>query len=111
MNSSSWLPLWCANTKHAVAGFAGNERVVMRYYQVAFFALMLSLESGITAPVSIAVFEDTFEAGNLNQWTGKPGFEHQGQIVNDPLNPLNHVLTFTGVNAAGDIFSASPIWV
>jgi hypothetical protein len=59
----------------------------------------------------VTLFEETFEAGNLSQWTGKAGFEPQGQIVTDPLNPLNRVLTFTGVNAAGDIFSASPVEV
>ncbi|HEU0011855.1 MAG TPA: hypothetical protein VFT34_18720 [Verrucomicrobiae bacterium] len=56
-------------------------------------------------------FEDSFESGDLNQWTGKLGVPHHGQIVTDPLNSTNHVLTFTGVNAGGDIFSASPISV
>src|SRR5258707_919245 len=55
------------------------------------------------------LFSDNFESGNLDQWIGKLGLPHQGQIVTDPLRPTNHVLTFTGVNAAGDIFNASPI--
>jgi hypothetical protein len=55
------------------------------------------------------LFADNFESGNLNQWTGKLGLPHHGQIVVDPLNPSNHVLTFTSGAAGGDIFNASPI--
>ena len=57
------------------------------------------------------LFEENFESGNLNQWTGKLGLPHHGQIVTDPLNASNRVLTFTDVNAAGDIFSAAPVVV
>lgn len=55
------------------------------------------------------LFNDSFESGNLNLWTGKSGGAHQGQLVTDPLNPINHVLTFTGVDFGGNMFSASPI--
>jgi len=72
--------------------------------------LLLVLVSGaIPVRAQVTLFADNFENGNLNQWTGKFGLPHHGQIVTDPLNPTNHVLTFTLVNAAGDIFSASPI--
>jgi hypothetical protein len=57
----------------------------------------------------ITVFEDTFESSNLSQWIGQAGTPHHGQIVADPLNPANHVLTFTTVNSAGDTFSAASI--
>jgi len=72
--------------------------------------LLLVLVAGAN-PVraEVTLFEESFENGNLNQWTGKFGLSHHGQIVTDPLNPTNHALTFTLVNAAGDIFSASPI--
>ncbi len=68
-------------------------------------SLTLVLASATVARAQVAVFEDSFESGNLAQWTGQFGAAHHGQIVTDPLNAANHVLTFTGVNAAGDIFS------
>ena len=72
----------------------------MKKIIVVLSALVLLMLSASTTSAQITVFEDTFEAGNLDQWTGKLGPEHHGQIVADPLNPQNHVLTFTGVNAA-----------
>src|SRR5882672_9377825 len=57
------------------------------------------------------LFEENFESGNLNQWTGKLGLPHHGQTVTDPLNASNRVLTFTDVHSAGDIFSATPVVV
>jgi hypothetical protein len=57
----------------------------------------------------VILFQDTFESGNLDQWIGKSGAPHQGQIVSDPLNPANHVLTFMGVNFSGDMFTALPL--
>jgi len=50
-------------------------------------------------------FSDNFEAG-LSQWVGKSGGGHQGIVVADPLQPGNQVLTFTGVNTGGDVFSS-----
>src|SRR4051812_40429936 len=55
------------------------------------------------------LFADRFESGNLDQWVGKLGLPHHGQIVIDPLNPANHVLTFTERAVGGDIFNVSPI--
>lgn len=57
----------------------------------------------------IVLFSDNFESGNLNQWIGKLGGATSGQIVADPLNSSNSVLTFGGVTFGGDIFSASPL--
>lgn len=57
----------------------------------------------------IILFGDNFESGNLNQWIGKSGGPTSGQIVADPLNPTNRVLTFGGVTFGGDIFSATPL--
>ena len=51
------------------------------------------------------LFEDTFENGNLDQWTGNLHGSHSGVIVSDPLRPLNNVLTFAALAANGDIFS------
>jgi len=74
--------------------------------------VLLSFLAVATAgQAQFTLFEESFESGNLSQWTGKLGLPHHGEIVTDPLNPLNHVLTFTDVNAAGDIFSASKIAV
>lgn len=61
------------------------------------------------AQADVILFQDNFESGNLNQWVGKSGAPYQGQIVADPLNPANHVLTFTGVNFSGDMFTAAPL--
>lgn len=57
----------------------------------------------------VTLFADNFEAGNLNLWTGHYGGPNDGLIVSDPLNPTNHVLTFTAVNYGGDVFSAVPL--
>ena len=51
------------------------------------------------------LFVDGFE-GDLSQWVGKEeeGGSHHGVIVDDPLQPGNHVLSFTERVAAGDVF-------
>jgi hypothetical protein len=71
--------------------------------------LLMLLAATVSGRAQSTLFEDNFENGNLNQWTGKLGTPHHGQIVTDPLNPTNHVLNFTEVAAGGDIFNASPI--
>lgn len=71
--------------------------------------LPLLLATAFAARADVVLFEDTFESGNLNQWTSKPGDTHSGAIVADPLNPTNNVLTFTAVKFGGDVFSAAPI--
>ncbi len=67
-----------------------------------------SLVTTLSSQAQVTLFGDAFESGNLSQWTGKSGGEHHGVIVADPLNPTNHVLSFTAVNGNGDIFSAVP---
>jgi len=49
------------------------------------------------------IFEDHFES-DLSQWTGQGGGTHHGLIVQDPLRSGNNVLTFTALNAGGDIY-------
>lgn len=49
-------------------------------------------------------FIERFE-GDLSKWIGKFSSEHHGVIVNDPLRPRNHVVTFTQLVYGGDIFS------
>lgn len=71
---------------------------------ITLVAILTVLASDVAAQ-SILLF-DTFESGSLSQWTGKPGQAHHGTIVADPLNATNHVLTFTGLNTGGDIYSA-----
>src|SRR5213594_1311303 len=55
------------------------------------------------------LFEDRFESGNLDQWVGDVHGPHDGQIVADPLDKTNHVLSFTALDANGNLFSAAPI--
>ena len=71
--------------------------------------MMVLLASTISVRAQGVLFYDNFESGNLDLWTGKFGPAHQGIIVPDPFNPNNNVLTFTGVDFGGDIFSATPI--
>ena len=70
--------------------------------QTAALTLCASLSS------ATVLFQDDFEA-SLSQWTGKSGGAHSGVIVSDPLAPANKVLTFTGLNFSGDIFTQSII--
>ena len=75
----------------------------------AFGFAILLVAAANHCHADVILFQDNFESGNLDKWIGKSGGPHQGQIVADPLNPANHVLTFTGVNFAGDLFSATPL--
>jgi len=59
----------------------------------------------VASPQDAILFNDGFE-GDLSQWIGQGGGAHSGTIVPDPLNPANHVLTFTALADGGDIFSA-----
>jgi RNA polymerase sigma factor (sigma-70 family) len=68
-------------------------------------------QQAVKSPGQRVLFEDNFERGNLEQWTGNIYGPHHGSIVADPLRPQNHVLTFTALAAAGDIFSVEPFSV
>ena len=59
----------------------------------------------LTTQADTVLFQDDFESGSLSRWTAKAGQSHHGQIVADPLQPGNHVLTFTALNTAGDILT------
>jgi hypothetical protein len=81
-----------------------------------FYRLSMMLVAAvwmITASTSHAqpqiVFKENFESANLDQWVGKGGGDHHGQIVPDPLDSTNtnNVLNFTALNFGGDIFTAS----
>ncbi|MDJ1185227.1 PEP-CTERM sorting domain-containing protein [Roseofilum casamattae] len=56
----------------------------------------------------LVLFSDSFESG-LSQWVGKSGGSHSGQIITDPLNPINQVLNFTALTGGGDVFSSLPL--
>jgi hypothetical protein len=71
----------------------------------------LIITSTAIAAQNNVLFEDDFEAGNLNQWTGDVHGIHNGLIVVDPLRPGNHVLTFKQLDANGNIFSDAPILI
>lgn len=79
----------------------------MNYIVVtAVFTMVLSI-GGLFAPVcaqATRLFLDTFE-GDLSSWVGKSGGAHNGVIVEDSLRVGNHVLSFTALNEAGDMFA------
>jgi len=85
----------------------GNPMKLKAFTLPGLLLTLLALATPVRA--QFRLFADSFESGNLSQWTGKLGLPHHGQIVTDPLDPANHVLTFADVNAAGDVFSASSI--
>jgi hypothetical protein len=59
----------------------------------------------LASPATAALFTDNFESG-LAQWQARTGFAFEGQIVTDPLNAANKVLSFTQLNSGGSILSA-----
>lgn len=82
----------------------------MKHSTKKFLGLATLLAASVSLTrADITVFQENFEGTNLVQWIGKDGFAHQGQLVTDPLNPANQVLSFSGVNASGDMFTAVPI--
>jgi hypothetical protein len=70
---------------------------------ILFAAVGLLLQERTARGISI-LLEENFSVG-LGAWTGKDDGPHQGQIVADPLNAGNKVLSFTGLNVSGDIFT------
>lgn len=76
------------------------------------FGLAAAIATATTiARADIVLFQENFERGNLEQWTGKAGEAHNGIIVKDPLRPRNKVLSFSEVNTAGDIFTVEKLAV
>jgi hypothetical protein len=73
---------------------------------VASVVVLFATAVGTHAQVTLLA--EDFEGGNLNQWIGRSGGSDHGLIVTDPLNPTNHVLTFTDVNSGGDMFGNVP---
>lgn len=63
-----------------------------------------NLGNDATLDESLPIFVEHFE-GDLSKWTGKFDGEHHAIIVKDPVRQGNHVVTFTALNFAGDIFS------
>lgn len=76
-------------------------RIRKRYILISTILLASIFCSGASADL---LFQDDFES-DLSAWTGKSGGAHHGIIVEDPLNLDNHVLTFTGTNTQGDIYT------
>ena len=73
------------------------------FLYILLAAAGLILQERTARAVSV-LFEENFSAG-LGAWTGKNDGPHQGQIVADPFNAANSVLSFTGLNVSGDIFT------
>ena len=85
-------------------GFKKMKRVGF----LIFLAILVAFSS--TEANSTLLFSDNFE-GDLSGWTGKNGGSHSGAIVVDPLDPANHVLSFTQVASGGDVFTAGDAFV
>jgi hypothetical protein len=64
---------------------------------------------GFTAGTPQLLFNDSFESGSLQAWTGKSGGPTSATIVSDPLNPGNNVMTFASRTQNGDAFTAASI--
>ena len=79
---------------------------MQRLKLVALVAAALGVQCASSHAVMI--FQENFES-TLSQWTGKSGGAHAGTIVADPFNTGNNVLSFTGLNYSGDIFTQSLI--
>jgi len=79
-----------------------NARKMNSNSRIMLGALALASVAG--ASHADIVFSEDFESG-LSLWSGKNGGAHHGEIVNNPLGGLNNVLTFDGLNYAGDIFT------
>jgi PEP-CTERM motif len=76
----------------------------MRVLIILIAILLTSVEASATV-----LFSDDFEGPSLDSWTGAFGPSHQGLIVTDPLDSSNRVLTFSGLNLGGDIFTATKV--
>jgi hypothetical protein len=72
--------------------------------QIITWVGILSVACVVNAADAILFHED-FESGDLDQWAAG----HHGVVVLDPLQAANHVLTFTSLNAGGDIFTAASL--
>ena len=88
----------------ATFGGAAEETASIRAFLFPSVIGIVLVLAGAGDSLAQTLFFEDFE-GTLSEWVGKDGGEHHGVIVPDPLRPGNHVLTFTGLNAAGDIFS------
>jgi hypothetical protein len=73
-------------------------------------ALFLFVGANASAIANTVIFNEAF-SGDLSAWTGKSGGLSQGFITADPLNAANNVLSFSGLNVSGDIFTASSLAV
>lgn len=70
-------------------------------------AILFACLSSLTwETAGTAIFTENFSNG-LGSWTGKNGGGHHAVIVEDPLNPGNDVLSFTGLNISGDVFTST----
>ena len=70
--------------------------------RIVFSTLLFASASAVSH--ADVVFSDDFESG-LNLWTGKSNGAHHGVITTNPLGGLGSVLTFDGLNSAGDMFT------
>jgi len=56
-------------------------------------------------PAPVVLFADDFESGNLCKWVGPNTTMPVAEVVVDPFNKYNKVLSFTRIISSGDVFS------
>lgn len=81
---------------------------VKRYLAVLYASLCFVLLAAATTGRSQVLFFDNFNSGLGGPWTGQFGGPYHAVTVPDPLNSgRGNVLTFTALNAGGDIFTTA----
>lgn len=75
-----------------------------RTFVVALAVASAACSSATDPPSDILDFGEDFEQG-LSQWVGREIGGHHAQIVADPLDGGNQVVSFTRTVAAGDLFT------
>jgi len=83
-----------------------KQMALTKWLSLGLAAVLIVVFALHSSPAAAqTLFFDDFE-GDLSQWVGKTvdGGAHNGEIVDDPLRPGNHVVTFTALNSNGDIF-------
>lgn len=76
----------------------------MRFLPHWTFALACMLGSTASMAANVNAFADNFESG-LGQWTDRNPGNPESQIVNDPLNASNKVLSFLQKGSGGSLYT------
>jgi hypothetical protein len=80
------------------------NKYIKLFMSSMIFTASLSASAGV-----VNILTEDFESGSLSNWTGKYGGPTSGQIVADPLDLSNNVLSFNAIVGGGDIFSIDTV--